>query len=135
MKKQKGMVEDILPLFISILATVAVVVSFLNVINMVTLDADFNRIGRKYMLEMESVGYLTAAAKTELQQILQEKGAIDIDFAGTTMSEPGYGNPIYLEIVIKVPLEALNIDNGLLKAVTEEKVWTYTISQMSTAKY
>lgn len=135
MKKRKGMVDKFLGLFIGILATVAVVVSYLDVIKVVTLKEEFAQLGRKYMLDMETVGYLTTASKTEFQQLLQDKGATDIDFTGTTMSEPGYGNPIYLEVTIQVPLEELNTDNGLMDAFTEEKVWTYSISQMSTAKY
>lgn len=135
MKKSKGMINSVPGLFISILASVAVVIVYFSLIEVLTLDADLNQIGRKYILEMETEGYLTSASKTKMEQLLCEKGATEIDFSGTTMSSPGYGEPIHLKATVSVPLEKMNIDNGLLEAFREEKVWTFTISLTSTAKY
>lgn len=135
MKKRKGAIEEMFSLFFGILISVVIVVLFLYTVNVVSIDADINRIGRKYLLEMETQGYLTASARTELEQQLRDMGATEIDFTGTTMSEPGYGNPIYLEVTVRIPLRFLNTDAGLTGTFTEQRIWTYTISQVSTAKY
>ena len=52
------------------------------------------RIERSVLLQMETEGYLSAAARDELTRQLTDLGVEGISFAGTTMTPAGYGNTV-----------------------------------------
>lgn len=68
------------------------------------------------MLTMETMGYLDAASRTSLMQDLSDLQVTDIDLTGSTMTDAGYGNAVYLQITCKLPIEQLNMDgNDMLR--------------------
>lgn len=50
-----------------------------------------SRIERKYILYMETYGYLTPEKMDRLTKELSDMGVSDISYAGTTMNMAGYG--------------------------------------------
>lgn len=153
-KKQKGQGDLIASLFV-VLALTLFVFFFINVIADVNTRIQMDQIARKYILRMETEGYLTdeeaAAMKTELCSI-PSVGAVatesDIDLTGTTMGSPkGYGATIILDI--KCPATTTKYtspqqDDGSI--VVEQSsvgsikrddttIKVYRITKSSTAKY
>ena len=120
---------------LAILAMCILMVSFLGIVKLSTTKENVKQYAREYMLEMESVGYLSAASKTALQQKLTGVGVTGIDFSGTTCTEVGYGSPIYLNIQYSIPYFSLNTDeNDLLKFFFEATTFADEVHMESTAK-
>lgn len=66
MKKRKGSVVDILPSMIMVIAAVILITVFFGLYQILSLNEDVKQISRKYMLTMETMGYLDAASRTSL---------------------------------------------------------------------
>ena len=125
MKKRKGSVVDILPSMIMVIAAVILITVFFGLY----------QISRKYMLTMETMGYLDAASRTSLMQDLSDLQVTDIDLTGSTMTDAGYGNAVYLQITCKLPIEQLNMDgNDMLRFFFEDGTIPIRVRRMSTAK-
>ena len=87
---------------------------YLNYVKIADLKEDVKMISRKYLLEMETVGYLTPESAASFRQSLAELGVtdIDIDVTNTTVSSVGYGEAIYLQATYNIPAQALNLSGG-----------------------
>lgn len=87
---------------------------YLNYVKIADLKEDVKMISRKYLLEMETVGYLTPEGAASFRQSLAELGVtdIDIDVTNTTVSSVGYGEAIYLQATYNIPAQALNLSGG-----------------------
>lgn len=84
---------------------------------------------------METMGYLDAASRTSLMQDLSDLQVTDIDLTGSTMTDAGYGNAVYLQITCKLPIEQLNMDgNDMLRFFFEDGTIPIRVRRMSTAK-
>ena len=83
---------------ICILAMTVVMLSYMECVSLIHGKTEVNQLARKYILRMETVGYLTAEDKTALCQELDSMGVTEIDLSGTTLSQTSYGAPIYLQI-------------------------------------
>lgn len=134
MKKERGSAGDIVFPLLAILASGIVIMSFLSVIKLASVKEDVKQLTRKYTLEMETVGYLEASSATQLKVQLEGLGVTDIDLAGTTISDVGYGNAIYLCVSCAIPYEKLNLGTDFLQAVFEDTKFPITVKRMSTAK-
>ena len=131
MKKRKGSVVDILPSMIMVIAAVILITVFFGLYQILSLK----QISRKYMLTMETMGYLDAASRTSLMQDLSDLQVTDIDLTGSTMTDAGYGNAVYLQITCKLPIEQLNMDgNDMLRFFFEDGTIPIRVRRMSTAK-
>ena len=89
MKKRKGSIVDILPSMIMVIAAVMLIMVFFDLYQILSLNEDVKQIARKYMLTMETMGYLDPANQTTLVQELSDLQVTDIDLTGSTMSESG----------------------------------------------
>ena len=98
MKKRKGSIVDILPSMIMVIAAVMLIMVFFDLYQILSLNEDVKQIARKYMLTMETMGYLDPANQTTLVQELSDLQVTDIDLTGSTMSDAEYGNAVYLQI-------------------------------------
>lgn len=125
---------DVLPVCISILASAIVMFSYLSIIQMVAMDEQIDQLARKYILEMETEGYLQPSSVVTLTAELKNVGATDIDFAGTTLSDVGYGKPIYLYISCSIPYSKLETVGGFFDITFENQTFSITAKRMSTAK-
>lgn len=72
---------------------------------------------------------------TSLMQDLSDLQVTDIDLTGSTMTDAGYGNAVYLQITCKLPIEQLNMDgNDMLRFFFEDGTIPIRVRRMSTAK-
>lgn len=98
MKKSKGNVGDIMITGFCLLAMTVLMLSFTDNVRLIQEKTEVSQLARKYILRMETVGYLTPADKTALTGELQALGVTEITYEGTTVSEVGYGDSITLQI-------------------------------------
>ena len=135
MKKRKGSIVDILPSMIMVIAAVMLIMVFFDLYQILSLNEDVKQIARKYMLTMETMGYLDPANQTTLVQELSDLQVTDIDLTGSTMSDAEYGKAVYLQISCKLPMEQLNMDGyDMLQFVFQDKSIPIRVRRMSTAK-
>lgn len=135
MKKRKGNVVDILPSIIMVLAVMILITVFFNLYQVLSLNEEVKQLSRKYMLNMETVGYLDAANRTKLIQELSALNVTDIDLSGSTLTDAGYGNTITLNISCRLPLEHLNMaGSDMLAYFFEDSSIPVSSRRMSTAK-
>lgn len=135
MKKRKGSIVDILPSMIMVIAAVMLIMVFFDLYQILSLNEDVKQIARKYMLTMETMGYLDPANQTTLVQELSDLQVTDIDLTGSTMSDAEYGNAVYLQTSCKLPMEQLNMDGyDMLQFVFQDKSIPIRVRRMSTAK-
>lgn len=125
---------DLVTIGITILAMTIVVMVYLQCTEMMVKKLEISQICRKYILKMETEGYLTAENKASLLQELKALGMESIELNGSTMQPVTYGDTIVLKI-------KGNMKVNMLKK--EEKIWddgwgTQQVSlqetRMSTAK-
>lgn len=98
MRKQKGNMGDLLFSGICILAMTVVMLSYLENVALIHQKEEVGQLARKYILRMETVGYLTTSDKTALCQELETMGVTGINLEGTTVNAVSYGAPIVLYI-------------------------------------
>ncbi len=98
MKKQRGNVADMMSAGICILAMTVVMLAYMDNVSLIHQKTEVGQLTRKYILRMETVGYLTPSDRTALQQELTSLGVTEISLEGTTLHEMSYGSPIALKI-------------------------------------
>lgn len=135
MKKRKGNVVDIIPAMIVILAIMIIITEYFSFMGAINMKSDIKQIARAHLLEMETVGYMTASDRTILLQQLNDLSVTNVDLSGTTFSNVGYGNEIYLQITCNIPAHLLNTSSGdMLSFAFQQKDIPVTVKLMSTAK-
>ena len=98
MKKDRGTVADIMATGIFILAMTIVMTAFMDDMQLICRKMEIGQIARRYILRMETTGYLESKDQAEMLGELAEQGVADIDLGNTTRSEAGYGERVVLEI-------------------------------------
>ena len=98
MKRDPGNIANIMITGIFILAMTAIMMSFMDDMQLVQQKMEINQIARNGILRMETVGYLSSEDQMVMRQELEKQGVTDLDLGGTTMNEVGYGEKITLEI-------------------------------------
>lgn len=96
MKKDQGSLMRIFPGIFTIAAVSVMLVFYIGWMANVTKKDEVRQTGRACMLAMETEGYLTGSLENSLRAELSAKGMENIDLTGTTMSDAGYGNAIFL---------------------------------------
>lgn len=98
MRKQTGSVADLMTAGICMLAMTVIMLSYMESVSLIHQKAEVSQYARKYILRMETVGYLTTDDRTMLCQELESLGVTEIDLTGTTVSEVPYGTYITLHM-------------------------------------
>ena len=98
LRKNKGSVGNIMVTGLCLLAMTVVMLAYMDNVQLIQQKTEVSQLARKYILRMETVGYLTAGDRTMLTGELQVIGITDITYEGTTDNEVGYGEPITLQI-------------------------------------
>lgn len=132
-EKKSGSVFNILPLFLGIITITVISLMYIHFVRDMDIREQAGQIARQYMLEMESTGYLTADAQTELIDGLRAIGMNSINLSGTTMEAPGYGNEIALVINARVPVTRFDV-SATLQPVIDKEETDYHFMIRSTAK-
>lgn len=119
MKKEKGSVDKYgIPLFTMVAIFIILMISSTTLSSIKTKDK-IDVIARKYLLRMEATGYLNSTDEADFITELTNKGMRNISLSGTTRSEVGYGNEIYLML------------NGEVAVETYEMVNIFTINKIT----
>jgi hypothetical protein len=96
--RERGNVGDVLMMGMMVLAMAVVMMTFLDLIQLVQKKADVRQLSRQYLLEMETVGFLPAASAEGLKKELARLGAEEISLDGTTLRQASFGEVITLKI-------------------------------------
>lgn len=134
-KKSSGSILDVLSVGICILAISIMMMAYLNSIELVNSKAEISQLARKYILNMETVGYLTPEKCQDLKQDLVQLGVGKVDLSGTTLQEVSYGNAIVLSIQGVIYGQEMQNKKGLLGMVFLKKEYPFQELRMSTAKH
>lgn len=97
-KKQQGNIGDLLSTGICILTMTVMVFTSMRCTELIWQKTMVGQIARKYILRMETVGYLARTDQDVLKRELEEIGVTEMDLTGSTISQSGYGTPIVLRI-------------------------------------
>lgn len=126
-KKSEGNVMNLVTIGITILAMSIVVSAYLECTGLMLKKLEISQISRKYILVMETEGYLSEQHKQMLIQELQALEVQNIDLSGTTLQPVSYGETILLKIkgtisakVLKDSEELWEGGFGTRNAIVEE---------------
>ncbi len=134
MRKEQGNVLDFLTILITILAMAVLVTAYLEGTGLLMKKLEISQISRKYILKMETEGYLTEAARNDLVSELQDAGMYHIDISGTTLQPVSYGDAVYLKICGKVQGRLMGSGEEMWKDGFASGLFTVEEEKMSTAK-
>lgn len=99
LKKSRGSIGDVMPMGLFVICMAVVFVSFADCVRVVNVKSSVSQISRRYILRMETVGYLDQADRDTLLNELRSAGLFEISLGNTDTAEVGYGNPVKLEIM------------------------------------
>ena len=98
MHRHRGNIGDIMLTGICMLAMLVMLLACFESVELLNSKASVGQLARKYILQMETCGYLSGQARAALSVELAELGVTEISFDGTTFNEVSYGDAISLEI-------------------------------------
>lgn len=93
---------------------------------------ELQKLGRQYIINMETNGFLDDSNRNQLISSLENLGAKNISLAGTTTNKTTYGNQINLMISADMEVESLNLKG--LNVSKEKQIVRFDRSWSSTAK-
>lgn len=132
LKRSGSVIENMLVALIGIVMVTAFLVIIFGAFSSISDKWAMRQSAREYLLIMETEGYLKPSDKAALQAELESYGLYNISFAGTTTSQVGYGDRIYLKITGTYNDNILAFADGLSKVANHPT--TITIERQSTAK-
>lgn len=106
-KKSKGVLDDFLPTLIFLALMAILLFLFIGYNKAINQKTTLNNIARKYLLEMETTGYMTTEMQNSLKEELSAAGFAGNEsgaeisrnnFYGTTFTDVGYGNEMIINI-------------------------------------
>ena len=132
-KKEAGsIIENMLVALIGMVMTTAFLVIIFGAFSSISDKWHMRQVAREYLLIMETEGYLTASDQVALKEELESCGLYNISFSGTTTSEVGYGERVYLKIRGTYDNNILAFAGGISKVTASPT--TVTIERQTTAK-
>lgn len=133
-RKSKGNVLDFVTILITILAMSIIVMAYLECTNLLMKKLEVSQICRKYILKMETEGYLAEQTKEAMLKELQEAGVSGVDISGTTLHPVSYGDAVFLKIRGTIEGRIVGTTDELWKNGFISTVFTVEEEKMSTAK-
>lgn len=104
---------DLVTIGITVLAMSIVVMVYLECSGLMMKKLEVSQVSRKYILKMETEGYLSGENKNNLLQELRAMGVLEPDLTGTTLQPVAYGDTILLKIKGKI----------VTRTIKEEELW------------
>lgn len=89
---------DMVTIGITILAMTIVVMVYLECTELMIKKMEVSQVSRKYILKMETEGYLSQENKNRMLEELKNLGLQNVDISGTTLNPVFYGDTIMLKI-------------------------------------
>lgn len=133
-KKDLGFVERLLPVLLSTGMVFGLVLCLGSMLEILRAREEMNQIARAYLLEMETVGYLTDERARMLMTSLEECGLQDISLSGTTLNPVSYGNQIRVEVTGQIRVNLMVRIPFLLEKSSPWEIPIH-IGLISTAKH
>ena len=132
--RSAGSVMDVLTVSIYILVLTIVMLAYLGSVQIINCKAQISQISRKYILRMETVGYLTEDDRRNLEQELRALGVVSVLFTGSTLEKVEFGSPIYLVIHGRISTEGVDLGTSFFDTVFRMRSYEFEDKKMSTAK-
>lgn len=134
MKKNQGNVLDFLTILLTIMAMSIVVTVYLECTGLLMKKLEVSQISRKYILKMETEGYLTEGTENELLSELHRAGVCSVDISGTTVTPVAYGDTIVLKIRGTVEGRIIGTGDEIWSKGLASGIFAVEEEKMSTAK-
>lgn len=134
LKKKKGSIGKMGITMISIVSIFIGLIISLNGNADSKRKDDIDMLVRDYILEMETKGYLTIESQDELTNELERIGLSEISLAGTTTTQVGYGEDIYLNVTGNLKITEYDI-RDLFNISSKKKSVPIRVNKKSTAKH
>lgn len=150
LKRDRGNTfNSILPNLLCIIVTMVFVMLFTSWIANITHRQELNSICRKYILQMESTGYLTDNMRANLEAELVSAGMTNVSIdTPTTLKHAKYGEDINLKVTGKMPVynfsvRGMSVDkdgnktdstNKFLEIIAGTSSWDVTMAKSSISK-
>ncbi len=134
MKKDSGNVMHIFPAVFTIIAVSIMLVFYIGWMANVAKKDEVRQIGREYMLAMETEGRLSSSLESSMRAELAAKGLKNIDLSGTTTSDVGYGNEIFLCVKGDLEINTYSTSSGF-QLLRNAGTIPVSITLESTAKH
>ena len=151
LKKEKGALDDILPIVVFIFLMTVMMFIYLGFSQVTNERSTLDTVAREYILKMETDGYLTNGAgaggdndKAELIAALNDLGFYGDDAGGavtatnlngTTLTEQNYGDTITLSISVYAKDRSLDADSfNLFTSIVHDKYRNIKVTVASTSK-
>lgn len=132
--KSRGNVLDFLSIMITILAMSIMVMAYLECTDLMMKKLEIGQISRKYILKMETEGYLKEPDKVSLLKELKGAGMSAVDLSGTTLQPVAYGDAIYLKIKGNIAGKVIGASDEMWRSGFGSAVFRVEEEKMSTAK-
>ena len=133
-KCHKGSVADVMSVGICVIAMTVLMLAYMGSVRLLNSKSQIDQIARKYILRMETVGYLTGNDCLQMTQELAALGAIELDYTGSTLDQVDYGSTISLVIRGKIPGQKVVTGSGLFNTTQEIAWYEFEEQRISTAK-
>lgn len=132
-KKSKGSLIDFVTVMLTIVAMLAILAVFFQVSELLIIRMDVSQVTRRYMLRMETKGFLEEEDMRALEEELAALGLGDIDLSGSTLTPVAYGETIVLSVRGRITGRSMKEDGGWPLEWTERD-YEVEEKRMSTAK-
>ena len=133
-KYHKGSVADVMSVGICVIAMTVLMLAYTGSIQLLNSKSQIDQIARKYILRMETVGYLTGTDRLEMTQELTALGATELDYTGSTLNRVAYGSTISLVIRGKIPGRSVVTGSSLFDTTQKIALYEFEEQRISTAK-
>lgn len=135
MKKKKGEVQQFFIQMIGIIFAFAIMLYGIYYSKTIIVYNNANQIARKYILGMETNGFLSEADIENLKTEASKAEMYDVSVyaSSTQLGDAKYGDKVTLTIDFKEKVK--KIDFSDFKLATEEESMPVTITKSSVAKY
>ena len=131
-KKKAAIVENMLVSLIGMVMITAFLVIIFGAFSGISAKWCMRQAAREYLLIMETEGYLKPADASELITELESYGMYNVSLAGSTTTQVGYGDRIYLKISGTYDDNILAFAGGISRVASHPT--TITINRQTTAK-
>ncbi len=96
--RSRGNIGELMAIGLYIVALTWILTVFLHTVSLIQKKSEISQLLRERMLQMETVGFLTDEALSDLTGELETAGLTDVYFEDTTRARVPYGARITLEI-------------------------------------
>ena len=124
----------ILTALVCVLSMTVIMLGYFTCVSLLEQKAGISQVARKYLLRMETTGYLTAEDQLALCAELSVLGVQDVDLSDSTNHRVTYGEPIFLVIKGQIRGESMVSEGGLFATFFRRSLYAFEERKMSTAK-